>query len=92
YISDQNIPNETHVGGQDLSPVWKYFQHQKTKSNGYYSAKYNYCSTKWSRSEPVKLEAYLALECSYVKEHIQQFYILYVAYYDNLKEQSEHSK
>ncbi|CAG8557112.1 35729_t:CDS:2, partial [Racocetra persica] len=77
YISDQNTPNETRVGGRGLSPVWKYFQRQKTKSNGYYSAKCDYCSTKWSRGEPVKLEAHLAFECSYAEEHVRQFYLLH---------------
>jgi hypothetical protein len=73
--------------------VWKFFHREKTKSYGHYSAKCFYCAAKWSRDEPVKLEAHLALQCPNVEEHVRQFYLLRVACHDNLKEeQFEHSK
>jgi hypothetical protein len=90
YISESNTPTETHARGRDLSSVWKFFHREKTKSYGHYLAKCLYCAAKWSRGEPVKLEAHLALQCPNVEEHIRQFYLLRVACRE--EEQSEHSK
>ncbi|CAG8834264.1 24228_t:CDS:2, partial [Racocetra persica] len=60
-----------------LAPVWEYFHCEKTNSHGHYSAKCSFCSTKWARGERLKLEAYLALQCSYVEDHIRQSYLLH---------------
>ncbi|CAG8808079.1 4486_t:CDS:2, partial [Gigaspora rosea] len=72
-----------------LSPVWVFFQREKTSSSGHFSAKCSYCTAKWSRGEPQKLEAHLALECPNVDSEIRQIYLLRVACRDNFEEQSE---
>ncbi|CAG8720506.1 19857_t:CDS:2, partial [Dentiscutata erythropus] len=61
----------------------------RISSPGHFSAKCSYCPAKWSRGEPQKLEAHLALECPIVDNEIRQIYLLHVAYCDNLEEQSE---
>ncbi|CAG8820671.1 26948_t:CDS:1, partial [Gigaspora margarita] len=89
FISDTNTPNETNTSGQNLSPVWAFFQREKTLSSGHFLAKCSYCTAKWSRSEPQKLEAYLALECPNMNSEIWQIYLLHVASHNNFEEQSE---
>ncbi|CAG8797312.1 28468_t:CDS:1, partial [Racocetra persica] len=89
YISNSNLLNDTNSGGRTLSPVWKYFNRKKTQSPGHFSAECSYCPAKWSRGEPQKLEAHLALECPNVNDEIRQIYLLRVAYRNNLEEQSE---
>lgn len=89
YFSDSNASNEANSGGRNLSPVWEFFHRERTSSHGHFSARCSYCLAKWSRGEPQKLEAHLALECPNVDNEIRQIYLLRVAYRDNLEEQSE---
>ncbi|CAG8622311.1 8625_t:CDS:1, partial [Scutellospora calospora] len=91
--SELNILNPTTSGGRQLSAVWEFFDRQKTKSSGHFSAKCKYCSAKWARGNPSRLEAHLALQCSKVDDHVRQIYLLRMARYDNYEEemQSENS-
>ncbi|CAG8788168.1 17244_t:CDS:2, partial [Cetraspora pellucida] len=76
YISNSNLLNATNSGEQTLSPVWKYFNQKKTQLPGHFLAECSYCPAKWSRGEPQKLEAHLALECPNVNNEIRQIYLL----------------
>ncbi|CAG8821730.1 21141_t:CDS:1, partial [Racocetra persica] len=68
-----------------------YFNHEKTKSPGHFSAKCVYCPAKWSRGKPLKLEAHLAYVCPNVDNEIRKLYILNIASRDNFEE-SESTK
>ncbi|CAG8835178.1 28752_t:CDS:2, partial [Racocetra persica] len=70
--------------GRALTAVWDFFERENTNSRGHFSAKCTYCSAKWARGEPSKLEAHLALECPHVDENIRQLYLLRVAHRNNI--------
>ncbi|CAG8619602.1 2025_t:CDS:1 [Ambispora leptoticha] len=88
YTFASSLSNET-ISGCQLSTVWEFFIRGRTKSPGHFSAICKFCQAKWTRGEPLKLEAHLALNCSKVEDKVQQVYLLHVAQRDGPDKESK---